>query len=199
MSFFSAHTSNSSLYIQKGASSWRLIMQSGVILPCMVNSPLSIILQKDLAIPEEKLRKLDVFLLDGQPVDDLEKTIVPRGSRLALAAGLPGIAGLAMKKNTVLRGLRPGITHQNTKAAGVPESGYIELALYSLALPLLAELFLKRGVVVSPLQVLRYTRLCNMQGEYIWNGQEMSLQQVEGYLRGMDGNAEIVLSIDFAG
>ncbi len=197
MKRFSSQTPGYSLYIPQGTSGWCLIMQSGVLLPCKVYTPVSMILQKDFELSADVLRKIDVFILDGQPVDDIDKTIVPDGARLALAAGLPGIAGLAMKQNTVLRGLRPGITHKNTDSSNAPEAGGIELALYSLALPLLAKHFLKRGVVVSALQILRYLRLGGMTGDCVWNGQEMLLKQVEGYLNGFDSKTEVLLSVDF--
>jgi hypothetical protein len=93
--------------------------------------------------------------LDGKPVDAPEAAIVPHGARLALAAGLPGIAGLAMKSGSAVRGLRPGITFREG-GAEAPAPGEVELALFSLALGMLAGHFLARGVILRVGQLARY-------------------------------------------
>lgn len=145
------------VHIPEANPAWGLIFQSGVTVACTVGIPLAPLLKKELGLSGEQLRPVDVFLLDGMPVDDPETCIVPHNARLALAAGLPGIAGLAMKQGSAVRALRAGITH----AAGTvpdPRPGSILLSLYSLVLPLLAGHFLQRGVTVRAAQLLRYAR-----------------------------------------
>jgi len=146
------------IHIPEAGQAWSLILQSGVRVACTVGIPMHLLLGRELGLTQDQLRPIDALILDGMPVDDPEKTIVPDGARLALAAGLPGIAGLAMKKGSAVRGLRSGITHASGGEAA-PRSGTIRLSLYSLVLPLLAGHFLRRGVIVQAAQLLRYVRL----------------------------------------
>ncbi|MDR0239488.1 MAG: hypothetical protein LBI88_04555 [Deltaproteobacteria bacterium] len=145
------------LHIPEANLAWSLILQSGVRVACTVGIPLRLLLRQELELTEDQLRPVDVLILDGMPVDDQEKTIVSDRARLALAAGLPGIAGLAMKQGSAVRALRSGITHTPGGEA-TPCSGTICLSLYSLVLPLLAGHFLRRGFVVEVAQILRYAR-----------------------------------------
>jgi len=150
----------------EASPTWGLILQSGVRVACTVGIPLHLLLRQELELTEDQLRPVDALILDGMPVDDPEKTIVPDGARLALAAGLPGIAGLAMKKGSAVRGLRSGITHASGGEAA-PCPGTICLSLYSLVLPLLAGHFLHRGVIAQAAQILRYVRLAP-HGPCLW-------------------------------
>jgi len=143
------------LHIPEASPSWGLILQSGVRIASTVGIPLHLLLRRELELTEDQLRSVDVLIMDGMPVDDQKKTIVPDRARLALAAGLPGIAGLAVKQGSAVRALRAGITH-TPGGDPHPRSGTICLSLYSLVLPLLAGHFLRRGVMVEAAQVLRY-------------------------------------------
>jgi hypothetical protein len=136
------------VHIPDATKGWELLMQQGVLIPCRVGITVEELMLRELAIPDDMAqRRIDVIFLNGMPLDDL-KTVVPQGSRLALAAGLPGIAGLAMKKNSEARALRPSITH--TKSSAIrPEQGCVALVLFSLAIPMLAAHFLRRGVCVE--------------------------------------------------
>ena len=132
-------------------------MQSGVGIRATVGLPLADFLTEELQLSEDDQSFIDALVLDGMPVDDPSVAIVPDGARLALAAGLPGIAGLAMKKNSAVKALRNTITHAGSTVAA-PAPGRITLALYSLVLPRLAAHFLRRGVVINPAQFTRYAR-----------------------------------------
>ena len=145
--------------VASAASGWDLLMQSGVGVPCTVGMPLQTLLHQEFCLRPEQTGRIDVILLNGKPVDAPETAIVPDGARLALAAGLPGIAGLAMKSGSAVRGLRSGITfREESMTAGVPSSGKVELALFSLAITLLAGHFLARGVILRAEQFIRYAR-----------------------------------------
>ncbi|MDL2307885.1 hypothetical protein LJC48_07710 [Desulfovibrio sp. OttesenSCG-928-C06] len=174
-----------SVMIPNAGTAWQLIMQSGVLVPCTVGVSLDEVLRVGLELSEEQLAPVDALLLDGMPVDEPEKTIVPDKARLALASALPGIAGLAMKKGSAVRGLRSGITH-STDELPHPRPGWICLSLYSLTLPQLAGHFLERGVFVETAQLLRYARLapddlCVLNGKTM---QTSSLANLPGNLFG---------------
>ncbi len=145
------------VHIPKASASWKLIMQSGVGLSATVGLPLSEFFVSELKLTDMDQKAIEALVLDGMPVDDPSTAVIEDGARLALAAGLPGIAGLSMKKNSAVRALRGGITYRNREETR-PRSGRITLALYSLVLPALGAHFLERGILVSPAQFKRYAR-----------------------------------------
>jgi hypothetical protein len=161
--------------VESASQSWGLIMQSGVHVPCTVGIPLKTLLREEFGLTPEQTGRIDVMLLDGKPVDTPETVIVSHGARLALAAGLPGIAGLSMKSGSAVRGLRPSITFKEGGAeTATPSSGKVELALFSLALGLLAEHFLARGVILRAEQFIRYA--CRAKdASCLFCGQQRSL------------------------
>lgn len=171
-----------SIHISAPSASWNLLFQSAVRVRCSVNIPLSRLLREDFALTEDAIASVDSFLLDGMPVDLPEQALVTADCRLALAAGLPGIAGLALKSGSAVKAMRAGISHPGINADGTnapmpPRPGTITLALYSLALPALAPHFLKRGIAVTVAQLLRYGRFapddqCRM------NGRELPFSQL---------------------
>ncbi|MDR2892717.1 MAG: hypothetical protein LBV80_06500 [Deltaproteobacteria bacterium] len=181
---------------------WKLIMQSGARLDCTVGITLSELLRHELALSDEQLAPVDTLILDGMPVDEPEKTVVPDNSRLALACALPGIAGLAMKKGSAVRGLRYHITH-GLDESSAPHSGWISLFLYSLTLPQLAGHFLTRGIIVGADQIIRYARFapedrCHLTlnqrngadvlaGPGNLNKQETTAAELEKILSGLSG------------
>lgn len=183
-----------SVHLAKAGSGWGLVMQSGVRVACTVQTPLRDVLAKDFALTADQQKAIDVHMLDGKPVDDIAATLVPDGARLALAAGLPGVAGLAMKTGSPLRGMRPGITHLADEGPINPHQGSIFLALFSLALPLLAPSFLARGVGLSPKQFLRYARVCGAGDTCLFHGQEMLVREVEQHLIDLPEDAVVQLT-----
>lgn len=143
-------------------------MQSGAGLSVTVGLPLSSFLVSELELTESHQRVVEALMLDGMPVDDPASAVINDGARLALAAGLPGIAGLAMKANSAVRGLRNSITHRGPTEAS-PAAGRVTLFLYSLTLPVLGGHFLKKGIFVTLAQFTRYARfapgdICRLEG-----------------------------------
>lgn len=143
------------LRIERASPSWRLIMQSGVGIGCTVGITAEAFLAKEMGLSPEQIDGVEALFLDGTPVDDFATAIVPDGARVALAAGLPGIAGLAMKKDSGVKVLRATITHFEDREED-PRPGGVTLILYSLLIPALAGHFLGRGVVVTAGQLRRY-------------------------------------------
>ena len=178
--------------IESAAQGWGLIMQSGVSVHCTVGIPMKKLLHEEFGLTPEQTGQIDVMLLDGQPVDAPETAIVPHGARLALAAGLPGIAGLAMKSGSAVRGLRPGITFRAGEAeAATPGPGKVELALFSLALTLLAGHFLARGVILRAEQFARYA--CRAKNETcLYCGRKRSVAKALKELAGLPEDSPLL-------
>lgn len=160
------------IHIDEADSALCMLLQTGVEVACTTGIPLADLLCKELGLNEKQMAALDVFLLDGKPVDSPKTTPVPANSRLALAAGLPGIAGLAMRSDSAVKGLRPGITHAAAPVASgdtTPRSGTIELVLYSLALKHLAPHILAQGCRLRAAKLLEIIQT-GIQGAYSLDG-----------------------------
>ncbi|MDL2267250.1 hypothetical protein LJC46_04595 [Desulfovibrio sp. OttesenSCG-928-G15] len=183
-----AHT----LHIPLADPAWKLLMQSGVVVRCTVGITFDLMLRREFGLTEEQIAPVDSIILDGMPVDEPEHTVVPGGSRLALASGLPGITGLSMKKGSAVRGLRSGITH--TRSAEVtPTPGEITLSLYSLTLPELAGHFLARGVGVTPEQLVRYSRFA-LEDAVLLDKTPYKAKELAGALAGFPADCRIALT-----
>lgn len=144
------------IVINHAPESWRLIMQSGVGFACTVGVPIREFLSRQLDVADDAMAKIESILIDGMPVDDPDRTILPDACRLALAAGLPGAAGLAMRMDSGVKALRPGITYLREDETN-PRPGEITLLLYALVLPLLADRILRNGIKVTLDQIKRYS------------------------------------------
>ena len=193
------------VHVPAAGAGLALIMQSGVELHCMTGIPFSVLLKDEIGIPPVELAKIDVFLLDGKPVDEPDGTPVRAGSRIALAAGLPGIAGLAMKSGSAVRALRPGITHgaagsgdtgdprDASAMPGTPGPGIIEAALFRLALPLLAPRFLERGVVLAKEKLLAHARPA-IAGLWLLDGRPLDCAGFAAELAALPGATPLFLT-----
>jgi len=159
------------VHVPEAASGLGLLLQSGVGVDCLTGISLERLLVEELQLGKELRNKLNVFLLDGKPVDEPEKAVIDNGCRLALAAGVPGVVGMAMRSGSPVAAMRPSITHHagenEKKAEAAP--GRIELALFSLALPFLAPHMLRRGILVTARKLEPYLRPTLMQSCIINN------------------------------
>lgn len=188
-----------SLYVPGAGEGLGLLLQAGALVDCRVWIPLSELLEKELAIDASSLAQIDVFFLDGKPVDDPENALVPDGSRLALAGGLPGIAGLAMRRGSALAGLRPGITFiQEDAGPREPAPGRLEIALFSLALRLVSGHLLQRGILVNAGRLLPYLRPALMRSLSV-DGREMGLDEGVALVSGLRKDSLVLVRADLAG
>jgi aldehyde:ferredoxin oxidoreductase len=124
-----------------------------------VDQSLANLLKDDFGLNSEQIASLEALILDGSTVDDLEVAVVRDNSRLALAGGLPGVAGLALKKDSAIKALRNSITLKAEEIPAQSRPGRINLSLYSLVLRSLGALFLNRGFWVTQKQLARYGAL----------------------------------------
>ncbi len=151
------------MQIKLSSNHWRipLLFQSRVHCDCNVGVTVQQLLSADFALPLEYIdKRIETVFLNGQPLDDLEKAVIRSGDRLVLAAGLPGAAGICMRRKSPLQAYRADISRQNSvsgsgDSAGVTAiaeratHGRIELALFSLLMKELYAHFMRRGVWLS--------------------------------------------------
>jgi len=61
--------------------------------------------------PECVEERIQTVFLDGSPVDDIDQDAAAPGCTMALAAAMPGIAGMAMRRGSPVGVFREGVTH----------------------------------------------------------------------------------------
>jgi len=126
------------------------LFQRGVTVPTLVGCSLKSLLCDQFAIPADYVagRILTIFC-DSQPVDDLDRTIIRDGSKIALSAAMPGLVGASMRRGGPLAGMRRGISHGEDKGEAARESGTVLVKLFNLLLEELGPLILSRGVLLE--------------------------------------------------
>ena len=134
------------------------LLREGVTVSLTPGRTLRQSMTEDLGIaPDCVEQRVQTVFLDGSPVDDIDADSAEPGCTLALAGALPGVAGIAMRRNSPVGAFRQGITHchgEHEHASPVSGSFDVTLKLFnSVALECLGTV-LERGVAVRAARLL---------------------------------------------
>lgn len=134
------------------------LLREGVTVRLTPGRTLRQSMTEDLGIaPDCVEQRVQTVFLDGSPVDDIDADSAEPGCTLALAGALPGVAGIAMRRNSPVGAFRQGITHcLGHQEPAPPASGSFEVTLKlfnSVALECLGTV-LGRGVAVRAARLL---------------------------------------------
>ena len=76
-----------------------MFLRQGVELEGQVGCSAAAFLCQQYGLSSEYLDKtIQTIFLDGKPVDDVNSAMITPGSRLALSASMPGLAGATLRK-----------------------------------------------------------------------------------------------------
>jgi hypothetical protein len=88
------------------------ILREGVAVSLRPGLSLRQTMVQDLGFcPECVEERVQTVFLDGSPVDDIDADQARQGCTLALAGALPGVAGIAMRRDSPVGVFREGIAH----------------------------------------------------------------------------------------
>jgi 3'(2'), 5'-bisphosphate nucleotidase len=73
--------------------------------------------------------RVQTVFLDGSPVDDIDADHAVPGCTLALAGALPGVAGIAMRRDSPVGVFREGIAHDIAQAEAATGTGLLPVTL----------------------------------------------------------------------
>jgi hypothetical protein len=133
----------------EGIPSFFPLLQKGFKVKARVGVSVQTFLGDHVGLSPEYLRdRVKTIFLDGKSVDDLDKTLIPDGSRLALSAALPGLAGAVLRRGSPFAGLRSRVGEGEKDLPGKPEEGFVYLKLFNLLLPELGPVFLRKGILI---------------------------------------------------
>ena len=133
----------------EGIPSFFPLLQKGFMVKARVGVSVQTFLGDHVGLSPEYLRdRVKTIFLDGKSVDDLDKTLIPDGSRLALSAALPGLAGAVLRRGSPFAGLRSRVVEGEKDLPGKPAEGFVYLKLFNLLLPELGPVFLRKGILI---------------------------------------------------
>ncbi len=126
------------------------ILQKGFRVKARVGVSVQTFLADHLGLSPEYVRdRVKTIFLDGKSVDDFDRTLIRDGSRLALSAALPGLAGAVLRRGSPFAGLRSRVEERKQGPSNEPEEGFVYLKLFNLLLPEVGPLLLQKGILIS--------------------------------------------------
>lgn len=122
-------------------------LQRGVRIRAEKGSSIKVLLCDTMSInPEYVDQRIQTIFLDGKPVDDPASTVLDEGSRIALSAAMPGLAGATLRRDGFFAGMRSQITHRSEHSTGTSESCFVTVRLFNLLIEELAPKLLATGI-----------------------------------------------------
>ncbi len=126
------------------------LLQKGFMVKARVGVSVQTFLVDHFGLSPEYLRdRVKTIFLDGKSVDDLDTTLILDGSRLALSAAMPGLAGAVLRRGSPFAGLRSRVEERKQGSSKEPAEGFVHLKLFNLLLPELGPLLLRKGILIS--------------------------------------------------
>ena len=126
------------------------LLQRGVRIKAEKGSSIKALLCDTLGISADYVdKRIQTIFLDGKPVDDPASTVLVEGSRIALSAAMPGLAGATLRRDGVFGVMRSQITHRPEEASATGESCFVMVRLFNLVIKELASNFLAAGIWLS--------------------------------------------------
>lgn len=105
---------------------------------------------EQLGISDEYFEnRIQTIFLDGKPVDNEDTARVYDGSKIALAAAMPGLVGAVFRKGGQYAPFRRTITHSETGSSSVKGEGEIVLKLFNMIAKEQGPAFLQKGIILE--------------------------------------------------
>lgn len=132
-----------------------LLLQTGVLVPASQGLSLQSFLCTILGLDPQYLdQRVQTVFLNGLAVDDLTRAVLVPGSRVALSAALPGLAGATMRRGGFYAGMREGVSYVPVGDGGAEGDFLVNVRFFNMVGAELCERVLARGVFVDA-QALR--------------------------------------------
>ncbi len=126
------------------------LLQRGVRIKTERGSSIKALLCDTMGVsPEYVDQRIQTIFLDGKPVDDPASTVLQEGSRIALSAAMPGLAGATLRRDGFFAVMRSQITHRPEHSAGTREMCFVMVRLFNLVIKELAPKVLAAGIWIT--------------------------------------------------
>ena len=148
------------------------------------------VLCRQLGVANDYLdNRVQTLFLNGKPVDEVDRAIVPDGGVLTLSAAMPGLVGATFRKGGHLAPMRGSITCESEDDT-CELDGRVKIKLFNVVARELGPGFLEMGIIISG---RRECQFFEGRSTKFWNGcQAAALNS-----RNKDINELRELSFDF--
>lgn len=176
-----------------GRRSWYYPLQKGVFLPTAsgmsVREFLHDVLHFDDAYIESTVRTI---FLNNSPVDDIDRTRIADGDRLALGSAMPGLVGIVMGRDNPFKSFRSDISARDGATGSSGESIFVGVKLFSSLAAESGAAVLERGVTMDALMLADF--LADRTDQVI-DADGMDGEALVAALR--DGGGRIAIRVEF--
>jgi len=139
------------------------LLRQGFQVLTKVNISLRNFLQDELGIEQEYCdSRIQTLLLNGRPVDEIERVIIKPGDRLALSSAQPGLVGASLRCKSTFAGLRDSISSEYWEIKGISAQGLITIRLFNRIAQELETLLLGRGIFLRLSQWVQWLKSHNL-------------------------------------
>ncbi|WP_031480664.1 hypothetical protein [Maridesulfovibrio frigidus] len=104
--------------------------------------------------PEYVEKQIRTIFLNNSPADDIDIVQIKDGDILSLSGALPGVAGMAMGRDTAISGFRSEIRAVNSGDVGEGDA-FVSVKLFNLIARDSGPKLLERGVIVKASEILK--------------------------------------------
>ncbi len=127
-----------------------ILLRQGVYVPIAGDCSLRAFLENILGIDKRYIEeRIQTILLNGLAADGLDTAVIGNGTRLALSAAMPGVAGATLRRDGAYAVMRKDITVRAGSANFVPgRGGWVELRCFNDIAEEQAENMLAHGFAV---------------------------------------------------
>jgi hypothetical protein len=126
------------------------LIQSGFMVKALTGVTIKAFLCGQFGLSEEYFEeRIQTLFLDSKPVDDAATARIRDGSRLALSAAMPGVAGALFRKGGRYSAMRNDISYRTQDDMPGEEAGWVTIKLFNLVLKELGPFFLAKGVWIG--------------------------------------------------
>jgi len=162
------------------------ILGAGFSVNAAVGLSIRDVLCRQLGVADDYLdNRVQTLFLDGKPVDDVDRAIVPDGGVLTLSAAMPGLVGATFRKGGHLAPMRGAITCEAGDDA-CELDGPVIIKLFNVVARELGPGFVKMGILISGEQGCqvfegRSTKFWNGCRSVNINGESVSVERLQTY------------------
>jgi len=126
------------------------LLSKGFIMHAQTGCSIKELLCGQLGIKDDYLdERIQTIFLDNKTVDDVDSSVIRKGSILALSAAMPGILGATLRKGGKYAPMRRQISHDKDIPSNLHKKGEVTIKLFNLIVRELGPLFLERGIHVN--------------------------------------------------
>jgi len=126
------------------------LLSKGFIVYVQTGCTVKELLCGQLGIEDDYVEeRIQTIFLDNKTVDDVDSSVIGKGSILSLSAAMPGLLGATLRKGGRYAPMRSQISHDNNVIPDTNKKGEVTIKLFNLITRELGPLFLGRGIHVK--------------------------------------------------